>query len=202
MSTEDSRPPSTAGRDYAERLQVLEQARWKRVLDVQRPYRWNLNRLVEGPVRDVGCGIGRNLVALPGDAVGVDHNADSVAVARQRGCTALTVEEFAASPHARPGAFGTLLLAHVVEHMPHADAVELVRGYLPHLRPGGLLLLVCPQEKGYTTDATHVEFADFAALRRLCEQVGATVEREVSFPFPRWAGRVFPYTEFVVTARR
>ncbi len=198
----DSDSPSTRGRDYAERLQTLEQARWKRALDVQRPYRWNLGRLVEGRVLDVGCGIGRNLVALPADTVGVDHNADSVAVARSRGCTALTVEQFTASEHSRPGAFGTLLLAHVVEHMPHDDAVGVVRGYLPHLAPGGRLVLICPQEKGFTTDATHVEFADFAALTRLCEQVGATPERQLSFPFPRWAGRWFPHNEFVVTARR
>lgn len=197
----DGETPSTKGRDYADRLQTLEQARWKRVLDVQRPYRWNLRRLVEGPVLDVGCGIGRNLVALPGPAVGVDHNADSVDVARKRGCEAFTVEQFRASEHARPGAFGTLLLAHVVEHLPHADAVELVRGYLPHLAPRGLLLLICPQERGYTTDATHVEFADFGALRDLCRQVGATPERELSFPFPRLAGKLFPYNEFVVTAR-
>ncbi len=197
----DRQTPSTRGRDYADRLQALEQARWKRVLDVQRPYRWNLRRLVEGPVLDVGCGIGRNLVALPPTAVGVDHNADSVAVARSRGCVALTPDEFAASGHARPGVFGTLLLAHVVEHMPHADAVELVRGYLPHLAPRGRLLLVCPQEKGFTTDPTHAEFADFAALRELCRQVGATPERELSFPLPRRAGRWFPYNEFVVAAR-
>lgn len=197
----DADTPSTQGSDYAARLQTLEQARWKRVLDVQRPYRWNLRRLVEGMVLDVGCGIGRNLVALEGRAVGVDHNPDSIALARQRGCVAFTAEEFQASEHARHGAFGTMLLAHVVEHMPHADAVELVRSYLPYLAPRGQLLLICPQEKGYTTDVTHVEFADFDALRDLSLQVGAAPEKEMSFPLPRWAGRVFPYNEFVATAR-
>ena len=78
----------TAGRDYAERLQRLEGARWKKLLDVQRPYRWNLQRLELGRVLDIGCGIGRNLLNLGDDSVGVDHNVDSVAAARARGLTA------------------------------------------------------------------------------------------------------------------
>jgi SAM-dependent methyltransferase len=194
-------PGSTQGREYAERRRRRKKVGGRRVLDAHPPYRANLRRLARGRVLDVGCGIGRNLVALRERAVGVDHNPDSVLVARERGCVAYTVEEFRASEHAVPGSFDTLLLAHVVEHMPHADAVELVRGYLPQLAPGGRLLLICPQEKGYATDATHVEFADFAALRRLCTEVGAEPEREASFPLPRAAGRWFPYNEFVVTAR-
>ena len=34
----------TRGDDYARRLQVKEMARWKRLLNVQAPYRWNLRR--------------------------------------------------------------------------------------------------------------------------------------------------------------
>jgi SAM-dependent methyltransferase len=192
--------PSTEGREYADRLLRLEQVWWKRLLDVQRPYRWNLRRLVEGRVLDVGCGIGRNLLALPG-AVGVDHNADSVAVARSRGCTAYTVEQFRQSEDARPAGFDTLLLAHVVEHMARAEAVALLREYLPQLKPAGRLVLICPQEKGYASDSTHVEFLDLEAMGDLCRQVGATVERQLSFPFPRAAGKAFTYNESVVVAR-
>ena len=63
-------PPHTRGADYAERLETLETARWKRVLDVQAPYRWNLRRLGLGFTLDIGCGIGRN---LPVAAGAVDH---------------------------------------------------------------------------------------------------------------------------------
>jgi 2-polyprenyl-3-methyl-5-hydroxy-6-metoxy-1,4-benzoquinol methylase len=192
---------STEGSDYAERLLRLEQTWWKRWLDVQRPYRWNLRRLVEGRVLDVGCGIGRNLVTLGDRAVGVDHNADSVALARRRGCTAYTPEEFRASEHAAPGGFDTMLLAHVVEHMTRAEAVALLRQYLPYVRSGGRVALVCPQEKGYASDATHVEFLDLDAMSELCGSVGASVERRASFPLPRVAGTLFTYNEFVVAAR-
>jgi 2-polyprenyl-3-methyl-5-hydroxy-6-metoxy-1,4-benzoquinol methylase len=169
---------------------------------VQLAYRWNVRRLFgEREVLDVGCGIGRNLANLAPRAVGVDHNERSVQVARERGFTALTTEEFAHSPYAEPGRFGGLLAAHVLEHMTRAEAVVLLEQYLRYAAPEAVVVLVCPQERGYATDtATHVEFADFAALVDICEQLGLVVRRQISFPFPRWAGKVFVYNEFVVVA--
>jgi len=189
----------TAGADYAERLQRLEGARWKRVLNVQAPYRWNLRRLVLGRTLDVGCGIGRNLAQLPG-SVGVDHNATSVALARSRGLSAYTPEQFRDATETAPGTFDSLLLAHVVEHMTEADAVALVGEYLPYLRPGGRVAWITPQEKGYPTDPTHVRFVGYPELDALAAALGLRVVRRLSFPFPRWAGRYFVYNEFVVVA--
>jgi SAM-dependent methyltransferase len=192
---------ATAGTDYTERLSRLENAGWKQRLDVQRPYRWNIQRLNLGRVLDVGCGIGRNLAHLGGNGVGVDHNTSAVQEARRRGFEAYPTQEFHDSPHARPGAFDSILLAHVAEHVSHEVAVEIVREYLPYLRTGGRVVFICPQEKGWTTDATHIRFVDFAGLRDLARDLDLTVERELSFPFPRAAGKVFPYNEFVVVAR-
>ena len=78
----------TRSEEYAGRLERREGARWKRILNVQAPFRWNLRRLALGFTLDVGCGIGRNLVAIEG--VGVDHNPSSVAVARRQGLSAYT----------------------------------------------------------------------------------------------------------------
>ena len=200
MSDDSTR--STEGSDYAERLVTLETARWKRVLDVQRPYRWNLSRLKLGRTLDVGCGIGRNLLNLDPSSVGVDHNATSVEVARKRGVTACTVDEFLAGPDAQPGAFDSMLVAHVVEHMPIEDARKVVGEYLPYLKPGGKVMFICPQEKGYTTDATHVSFTDAAALEALATSLGLSVSKSYSFPFPRIAGKVFAYNEFCVLATK
>jgi 2-polyprenyl-3-methyl-5-hydroxy-6-metoxy-1,4-benzoquinol methylase len=196
-----SEPPATSREEYADRLLTLETKRWKRVLDVQRPYRWNLRRQELGRTLDVGCGIGRNLAALSADSLGVDHNAQSVELARRRGYQAVTVEQFTAEPPA-PGSFDSMLLAHVVEHMTVAEAEELVRFYLPYVRPGGRVMLICPQRRGFATDATHVHFFDLPALRRLARSLGLVVTREYSFPLPELAGGIFAYNEYCLLAAR
>ncbi len=203
MTEETSPRPGTDGEDYTRRLGRLGDARWKKVLDVQRPYRWNLRRLDLGACLDVGCGRGRNLVALGPGSVGVDHNPFSVAEAVAQGCEAYTTQAFLADPQlARPGRFDALLAAHLVEHLTPEQAREVIGSYLPFVRPGGRCVLITPQERGYASDETHVTFTDAAASAQLAGDLGLVVERSYSFPFPRAAGRVFRYNEFVVVARR
>jgi SAM-dependent methyltransferase len=192
----------TRDETYATRLKTKEGVWWKRLLDVQRPYRWNLRRQHLGRTLDIGCGIGRNLVSLDKGSLGVDHNTASIAEARRRGVEALTVEEWSDSPLRVEGAFDSLLLAHVVEHMTESDAVDLLEMYLPYLRPGGRVFFVCPQERGYTTDATHVRFTDGDALASLARQVGLVPGKWFSFPFPRRAGKAFTYNEFCLLATK
>src|SRR5512139_906426 len=105
---------ATGGEAYAERLIRLQTAGWKRWLDVQAPFRWNLRRLDPGFTLDIGCGIGRNLQHLRGHGVGVDANEYCVRAARARGLTAFTPDEFRTSgEYNRQGRFDTILLAHV-----------------------------------------------------------------------------------------
>src|SRR5438445_11447794 len=114
---------------YADSRLRAESVWWKRLLDVQRPYRAHLRRLRLGLVLEVGCGIGRNLDHLRGTSIGVDHNRRAVEIARGRGLKAFTPEELRASPWATPGRFDSLLFSHVLEHMTAAQATELVRSY-------------------------------------------------------------------------
>jgi SAM-dependent methyltransferase len=188
----------TTDGSYTERLARLEGARWKRLLDVQAPYRWKLRQLVgQRAVLDVGCGIGRNLANLGPGSVGVDHNPHSVAYCRERGMTALTVEEFWASEHAASGSFGGLLAAHLVEHLDRDTALQVVGSYLPCLRPGAVVAVITPQERGYASDPTHVRFCGFDEVAELYGALGLTVRAQSSFPLPRWTGRLFTYNEFV-----
>ena len=194
-------PEPTGGADYTKRLVHLEQPLWKRILDVQAPYRWNVRRLLgDREILDVGCGIGRNLAHLAPRGVGVDHNRHSVRVCRQRGLVAFEPDEFRQTEYARPGRFGGLLAAHLVEHMPRANAVEVLAGYLDYLAHGATVVLICPQERGYATDPTHVSFTDFEGLADLVAHLGLGERQRFSFPLPRGTGKVFAYNEFVLVA--
>jgi 2-polyprenyl-3-methyl-5-hydroxy-6-metoxy-1,4-benzoquinol methylase len=199
----DSAGAATNSQEYAQRLIRLQTASWKRWLDVQAPFRWNLRRLDPGVTLDLGCGIGRNLVHLPAQSVGVDINEHCVRAARARGLTAFTPTEFLRSAeYNRAGRFDTILLAHVAEHMTDDEVVALLKEYEKLVRPGGRLILITPQEAGFKSDATHVQLMDFARLTRISERVGFHRERAFSFPFPRWVGWLFTYNEFVVVSRK
>jgi SAM-dependent methyltransferase len=187
---------------YADRRLAAESAWWKRVLDVQRPYRRHLRRLDLGMVLEIGCGVGRNLEHLRGSSVGVDRDPRAVEIARGRGLVAFTPEALRASSWAVPGRFDALLFAHVLEHMRAAQAVALLRSWLDLLRSGGRVVVETPQEAGFRSDRTHVEYMDFDKVDAVMREAGLHVERRYSFPFPRFVGAVFKYNEFVTIGRK
>jgi SAM-dependent methyltransferase len=200
---QDPRTPATADDQYAERLNELQNKRWKKVLNVQLPWKLHMRRLSLGRVLDVGCGNGRNLKYVDEGSVGVDHNAALVASARRTGVLAHTVDEFLQDPDlARPESFDSMLLAHVIEHLQPDEARAVIGSYLPFLRSGGRLVWITPQERGYRSDYTHVVFADFGVLAELARDLGLEVEKTYSFPFPRFLGKLFIYNEFVMVLRK
>jgi 2-polyprenyl-3-methyl-5-hydroxy-6-metoxy-1,4-benzoquinol methylase len=192
-------PESTAGADYAQRLVrlSLRGGALRRILDPQRPYRWNLRRMKLGFTLDVGCGIGRNLSHLDGNGVGVDHNPECVAACLSKGLVAYGPDTFEASDFAVGGRFDTLLMSHVIEHMTPTEAAALISRFLRFLKPHGRVVLITPQERGQKSDATHVTFIDSAALHMIASRTGLTIESVRSFPFPRFAGRIFTPNETI-----
>ena len=192
----------TAELEYAQRLERLQGKRWKKVLNVQLPWKLHLARLNLGRTLDVGCGRGRSLTYLRSDSVGVDHNEFSVQRARELGVQAYTVDEFFASEElTRPAGFDSLLASHLIEHLQSDEARTVMGSYLPFIKPGGRVVFFTPQERGYASDPTHVVFSGFEELRALSADLGLVVERSYSFPFPRVAGKPFIYNEFIVLAR-
>jgi SAM-dependent methyltransferase len=194
--------PTAADREYAERLIRLQHAGWKRRLRVIDPLRWDLRRLKPGFTLEVGCGIGRNLGFLDGNAVGLDLNAATVAAARALGYRAFTPDEFRGSEWDQRESFDSLLLSHVAEHMGREERLGLVRSHLGYVRPGGRVILVTPQDAGFRSDPTHVEFVDFVGLRDVVAALGLEPVREYSFPFPRFVGHLFLYNQFVSVSRK
>ncbi|MTD14104.1 methyltransferase domain-containing protein [Nakamurella sp. YIM 132087] len=191
------RGPGTAGEDYAERLNKLQGKWWKKLLPVQAPYHWNMRRRLGGRTLDVGCGNGRNLAALGPGSVGVDHNPHLVQDCRALGLRAYTTEEFFADPVlSAPRNYDSLLAAHLIEHLEVEQAREVLGSYLPLVRPGGRILFVTPQERGYASDPTHLVFTDFTALAAISDDLGLRTVKQYSFPFPRRLGKAFIYNEF------
>jgi hypothetical protein len=86
--------------------------------------------------------------------------------------------------------------------MRAADAVALLREYLPLVRAGGRVVLITPQERGFRSDPTHVEFMDLSRVAAVAREVGLELLSQYSFPLPRAFGRIFTYNEFVTIARR
>ena len=99
-------------------------------------------------------------------------------------------------------AFDGLLAAHLLEHMPESDALEILSSYLPFVRGGGRIVFITPQQRGYASDATHVRFVGFDEASALAAKLGLTVDRTYSFPFPRLAGRIFTHNEFITVTRK
>ena len=187
---------------YTNRLVRLSGSRLKTILNVQAPYRWNIRRRIEGFVLDVGCGIGRNLEHLGGTGVGVDVNPLSVAEAQQRGLTAFTLSGFASSEYAVENRFDSLLIAHVLEHMEPHEASALVSSYLPYVKSGGAVVVICPQQRGYASDETHVNYLTADGIKEILRPLGLIITRSYSFPFPTFVGRIFTHNETIVLARK
>lgn len=97
--------------------------------------------------------------------------------------------------------FDALLFAHVLEHITYAQAIDLVKAYRPYLSSAGRVLMICPQERGFGADPTHVTLLGPSNLNRLLKELGLEVVASSTFPFPRRAGRWFTYDETHVLAR-
>jgi 2-polyprenyl-3-methyl-5-hydroxy-6-metoxy-1,4-benzoquinol methylase len=179
----------TSGRWYAKKLEKGT-SRWK--LSAANPYRLNLRSMKLGRVLDVGCGIGRCLLYLDGNGVGIDHNPTSVSLCRSRGLEVYLPEEF--EPQSA-GQFDSILLSHVLEHMEWDDGIRLIEQYLPLLQPGGRLVLITPQAAGQKSDPTHVRPFSRHELSEILGSLGATAVKTRSFPFPDFAGSFFVHNE-------
>ena len=139
------------------------------------------------PVLELGCGRGEFLALLAEQGVstlGVDSDEGMVAEARRAG---LDVELADAVGYVgrdpRPGPFGGVFCAHLLEHLVPEDALRLLTGVGELLVPGGLVVVVVPNPACYAVlthdfwrDPTHVRFYDLPLVEFLCAQAGLVVE--------------------------
>lgn len=67
--------------------------------------------------------------------------------------------------------------------------------------PAGVVMIV-PQEAGFASDPTHVDFVGLDEMATIEERNGLSREKAYSFPFPSPVGRFFKHNETVVLARK
>jgi 2-polyprenyl-3-methyl-5-hydroxy-6-metoxy-1,4-benzoquinol methylase len=185
---------------YTKRLISLSENQFKRIFQVQLPYKIRIRKIISGGTLDIGCGIGRILKWLPKNSIGVDHNADSVQYCRDNGLDAWTAQDFEVLFDSTEK-FDNLLFAHVLEHLKNEEQTILVKNYLKFLAPKGKVVIITPQIRGYKSDSTHLTFTDDVRIERILQDNGLEVISNKSFPLPKIFGRYFKYNEFQIIAQ-
>ncbi|HKT43176.1 MAG TPA: class I SAM-dependent methyltransferase [Gaiellaceae bacterium] len=134
------------------------------VRERQRPYVERLRG--HPPVLDLGCGRGELLALLRDagvEARGADASADMVAFARGEGLEVDQASAHDALAACSDASLGAVTALQVLEHLPPADIVSLLRLAHAKLRPGGVLIVetIDPSTpaalRNYFADLTHAQ---------------------------------------------
>ncbi|MFQ5527161.1 MAG: class I SAM-dependent methyltransferase [Thermoanaerobaculia bacterium] len=154
--------------------------------------------LLPGGGIDVGCGLG-DFLSFTGNFVGVDVNDKVVDYCREQG-----LDVSLGSVYDLPfedGFVENAILDNVFEHLDRPP--DCLRELSRVLKPGGRILLVVPNRRGWKLDATHITFWDETNLPQLVTQEGFDVLKARHFPLPSKAvGNISAYNVFYLLARK
>ena len=197
---------NTNSEEYFEEIHSNTQARWKKFLPLQLPYKLNLQMQALGKVLEIGAGLGRNQGFLD-SAVGVEHNVQSVEYCINKGFDVYLPEDFHEKfkdYRGKNAIFDSLLVSHVLEHIEYENQILTISKYLPYLKLSAKIMLVTPQEAGHHATQSHITWTDFDRLEQIIFDASNEfkIVKRYSFPFSRNAGKFFKYNEFNVVAAR
>ncbi len=150
----------------------------------------------EGKLLDLGCGGGAyvaRMAAAGWQAEGMDMSEEAVRNVRAAGLTAH--QGTLPGAELSPASYDTVTMRHVIEHVP--SPLATLRAVHDALRPGGQLLVACPQWDSasrerfgpcwYCLDLPrHLTHFSRATLARHVETAGFRVVRMVSRARPSW----------------
>jgi SAM-dependent methyltransferase len=147
------------------------------------------------PVLDLGCGRGELLEALRDRGLrgrGVDADPAAVEACRLRGLDVERADVVEALAEARSSSLGAVCAVHVLEHLPAAAWMRVIAESARALRPGGVLILECPNPESlrvgaslFWIDPTHRSPIHPDALVFVAKAVGLEIiEVRRARPFP------------------
>jgi O-antigen chain-terminating methyltransferase len=173
-------------------------------------YLWTLRGLSvpPGPWLDLGCGRGEwlEIVCSAGErAQGVDSNPAAVAYCRDKGLNAVEREAGDSLRAAPSQSLAVITAFHLVEHLPPAELLALVREAARVLVPGGLLVLETPDPANlvvgshrFWQDPTHCRPIPLLLLESILQYFGFTVAERLRLnPSPPEEQLPFGELEFV-----
>lgn len=131
-----------------------------------------VSRLLRGHILDVGCGIG-DMVLYHHNCVGVDVNELNVDYCKSLGLN-VRLMPFDLIPFDNES-FDSVLLDNVLEHV--AEPFKILLDIKRILRPGGILVIGVPGEKGFASDSDHKVYYDEGKLEALADKSGFRVKR-------------------------
>jgi trans-aconitate methyltransferase len=139
-----------------------------------------------GLIYDIGCGMGafleyckkRNLPAR-----GFDSNPKLVERCQKRGFEA--VQEDIVCPKGNYPPAPNLICDNVLEHLTPDEINSFFSGVKQYWMPGGVLLVIVPNRRGYQSDPTHKTFVDETVIRQMTAKHGLTLVRQYRHPI-RW----------------
>lgn len=167
-------------------------------------YLCNILRDVRGPAIDFGCGAGQLLERLPTGSVGLEVNKYLIEELRSSGLTVYRaraeMQDFELNGFAA-GSFRTLVIAHVLEHLP--DPIAALHVLLAACLRLGIerVIIVVPGAKGYASDRTHKTFIDRAYFETHMPKFSEGFARTSLSYFPgpwAWVGSHFVFHEMKV----
>lgn len=158
------------------------------VASMIRYHRGMLSRLLppptDAPVLDVGCGFGfvMNMLQESGfsNVMGIDIDAGQVETCKRRGLSVDLTSNSAAYLNERPQQFALVTMTDVLEHVPVADQIALVKAVYNALKPGGRLVVQVPNATTWL--AARNRYMDFTHKSSFTEHSLTFVFRAAGFP--------------------
>jgi SAM-dependent methyltransferase len=116
-----------------------------------------------GRALDIGCGFGYAMRALQNlgfdNVEGVETSAEQATRAHRSGLRVSVVDDTTSWLRNREGSFSVVLLLDVLEHVPVAEQIDLLRAIVKSLVPGGKVIIKVPNASAIL--ATRWRYNDF-----------------------------------------